>query len=78
MKRRHIDTRFAVCIRNEDYEASLEPRKIYQIIPDATATQYGYLRVVDESGEAYLYPEHYFVPIEPPQDIEEALLTVSW
>ncbi|MEJ7819300.1 MAG: hypothetical protein WKF44_03250 [Rubrobacteraceae bacterium] len=52
-------------------------RKIYKVIPDATATEQDLLRVVDESGEDYLYPKHYFIPIELPQEIEEALLTAS-
>jgi hypothetical protein len=69
--------RYAVCVRNEDYPASLELRKIYQVIPDADAARHGLLRVVDESGEDYLYPERYFVPIELSQDVEEALLTAS-
>ncbi len=77
MERQKIETRFAVCILNEGYEASLELRKIYQVVPDATAAGHSYLRVVDESGEDYLYPEHYFVPIELPQDVEEALLAAS-
>lgn len=69
--------RFAICVHNEDYNASLELRKIYKVIPDATATEQDLLRVVDESGEDYLYPKHYFIPIELPQEIEEALLTAS-
>lgn len=69
--------RFAVCVHNEDYKASLELRKIYRIIPDATAAEHDLLRVVDESGEDYLYPKHYFIPIELSQEVEEALLTAS-
>src|SRR5690606_34677247 len=51
--------RFAVCLRNEGYEASLERRKIYEVIPDFEAAKHDQLRVVDESGEDYLYPENY-------------------
>lgn len=69
--------RFAVCVHNEDYEVSLELRKIYRIIPDATAAEHDLLRVIDESGEDYLYPQLYFIPIELPQEIEEALLAAS-
>lgn len=70
--------RFAVCVHNEDYEVSLELRKIYRIIPDATAAaEHDLLRVIDESGEDYLYPQHYFIPIDLPQEIEEALLAAS-
>lgn len=71
------ENRFAVCVHNEDYKASLELRKIYRIIPDATVAEHNLLRVVDESGEDYLYPKHYFIPIELPQEIEEALLAAS-
>ena len=77
MKEQQTKTQFVICVRNEDYEASLELRKIYQIIPDATAKGHGYLRVIDESGEDYLYPEYYFVPIELPLDVEEAILKAS-
>lgn len=69
--------RFAVCVHNEGYKVSLELRKIYRIIPDATAAEHDLLRVVDESGEDYLYPEHYFISIDLPQEVEEALLTAS-
>ncbi len=51
---------FALCIKNSDCE-DLEKRKLYQILPDEAATQEGYMRVIDESGEDYLYPESYFI-----------------
>lgn len=54
-------SQFVICIRNDEYPASLEKRKLYQIIPDPEATKSKYLRVVDESGEDYLYPESYFI-----------------
>ena len=47
---------FAICIKNEDYEASLELRKLYEVLPDPKGEQLGMVRVVDESGEDYLYP----------------------
>jgi hypothetical protein len=56
-----------LCVRNEDYPASLEVRKVYRMLPDADAAAHGYVRVIDESGEDYLYPEGYFVPVELPQ-----------
>ena len=77
MKRHKTEPRFAVCINNEDYEVSLELRKIYRILPDAQAAAHHYLRVIDESGEDYLYPEHYFIPIELPEAVEEALRLAS-
>jgi hypothetical protein len=66
--------RFAICITNTDYPAALEVRKIYQVLPDTDAAQHEYLRVIDESGEDYLYPAAYFMPIDLPQPIQEALL----
>ena len=53
--------RYAICVDNTDYPAALELRKIYRVIPDADAAQDGDLRVIDESGEDYLYPADYFV-----------------
>ena len=67
---------FVVCINNVDYPASLELHKIYCVIPDEDAATEGDIRVVDESGEDYLYPSSYFVPIQVPQILEESLLRV--
>jgi len=75
MKRQKTETRFVLCIRNEDCE-DLEPRKIYQVLPDESADD-GYIRVIDESGEDYLYPQDYFVPIELPQAAQKALLSAA-
>jgi len=55
--------KFAVCVRNEGCE-DLEPRKIYELLPDARAAREGYVRVVDESGEDYLYPGDHFVVVD--------------
>ena len=65
--------RFVVCVRNEGYEASLEPRKIYQAVPDAEAEAHGMIRVVDESGEDYLYPADLFSAITLPQRLVDSL-----
>lgn len=51
---------FAICIKNEDYEASLELRKLYEVLPDPKSEQLGMVRVMDESGEDYLYPQAFF------------------
>ena len=59
--------RFAICISNDGYPAALELRKVYRVIPDHVAATRRFVRVVDESGEDYLYPEDFFVPIEVPQ-----------
>ncbi|MBF2056760.1 MAG: hypothetical protein IGQ45_05935 [Cyanobacterium sp. T60_A2020_053] len=67
--------KFAVCLNNKDYPASLELHKIYPIIADEDANQDGDLRVIDESGEDYLYPASYFVLIELPTLVQESLLT---
>ena len=76
MKHRKAEPRFVICIRNEDCE-DLEPRKVYRVLPDEAAAEDGYLRVIDESGEDYLYPTDYFVPIELPQAAEKALLSAA-
>ncbi len=60
---------FIVCLKNNGYEASLEPRKIYQIIPDKEAESHKMLRVIDESGEDYLFPASLFSPISLPQEL---------
>jgi len=76
MKRRKSEPRFVICIRNEDCE-DLEPRKVYRVLPDEAAAEDGYVRVIDESGEDYLYTREYFVPIELPQAAEKALLSAA-
>lgn len=72
MKKKPAESRFALCIENRDCE-DLEKRKIYQILPDEEAAREGYLRIVDESGEDYLYPESYFIVIELTRKAQEAL-----
>jgi hypothetical protein len=72
MARAKENHKFALCVENKDCE-DLEKRKIYQILPDDDAEQEGYLRVVAESGEDYLYPQSYFVLISLPREAEEAL-----
>jgi len=59
---------YSLCIENRGYAAALEPRKIYQRIQDPAAQKLGLVRIVDESGEDYLYPEALFVPIEVPRE----------
>jgi hypothetical protein len=65
--------RFAVCIDNTDYEVSLIPRKIYEVIPDEKAAQDDLIRIIDESGEDYLYHISHFVLVEFPIEVERAL-----
>jgi hypothetical protein len=64
---------WVVCVRNEGYEASLERRKIYEVLPDADAESHRQLRVVDESGEDYLFPARFFATIELPAAVRRAL-----
>jgi len=68
---------FVVCINNQEYPASLELHKIYRVVPDEHAAADGDIRIIDESGEDYLYPSSYFAPIEVPQRVEESLLRPS-
>jgi hypothetical protein len=74
MKRRKSRTVFAVCIDNRGYPASLELHKIYRVVPDDDAAADGDIRVIDESGEDYLYSAERFVEIEPPQTVRRSLL----
>jgi hypothetical protein len=65
--------RFAVCIANSDYPVSLELHKLYQVLPDKEAELDGDLRIIDESGEDYLYPASYFLLIDLPEEAQLAL-----
>jgi len=64
---------FVVCVDATEYPASLERRKIYQVLPDEQAEQHSLVRVIDESGEDYLYPSSYFLPVDLPQPVQQAL-----
>ena len=66
------EIKFAVCVRTDDCD-DLELRKIYQVLPDSRAAKDGYLRIIDESGEDYLYPEPYFITVKLPRKAQEAL-----
>lgn len=68
--KRNSKIQFVVCIKNEDCE-DLELRKIYEVLPDEKAAEDDYLRIIDESGEDYLYPSIYFYPVELPQVVRE-------
>ena len=73
MKRNISKKEYAVCIDNTGYEVSLERGKIYQLLPDSTGADHGYLRVIDESGEDYLFDSERFFPITIPQKLEKVL-----
>jgi hypothetical protein len=68
---------FVVCTSNEGYEASLEPRKLYELIEDEQGQSLGMLRVIDESGDDYLFPEALFARIELPETLEKQLAHVA-
>jgi hypothetical protein len=68
---------FAVCIRNDEYEESLELKKIYELLEDVPAAEHNLVRVIDEEGEDYLYPRDWFLPIELPERIEQAILELA-
>jgi hypothetical protein len=76
-RKRKSTPRFAVCVANRGYEASLERNKIYVLQPDGDAEQDGDMRVIDESGEGYLYPADWFVAIDVPKAVEASLLEAS-
>ncbi|HEX8070083.1 MAG TPA: hypothetical protein VF546_09045 [Pyrinomonadaceae bacterium] len=64
----------AICINNTDYELSLERRKVYPVLPDEDAARHNYVRVIDETGEDYLFPASRFVLISVPRAVGDALL----
>jgi hypothetical protein len=67
---------FALCIENKECE-DLEKRKIYRVLPDERAAKEGYVRIIDESGEDYLYPQSYFILVELPKEAQNALQLAS-
>lgn len=68
---------FMICIDNDSYEASLEIRKIYEVLPDRIAKRHQQIRVIDESGEDYLYPANYFAPVRLPHITKEKLELIT-
>ena len=75
--RDHAIPKFAVCINNSEYPASLELHKIYRVLPDEDAAQDGDIRIIDESGEDYLFPVEWFIAIDVPREVEASLLHAS-
>jgi hypothetical protein len=69
-----VGPQFVVCVGNKHCPASLELRKVYRLLKDEQASRHRQVRVIDESGEDYLYPEEYFVPIKLPRAAERAVL----
>jgi hypothetical protein len=71
--RKPLSLQFAICVENAEYPASLELHKLYRVLPDTDAAKDGDLRIIDESGEDYLYPTEYFVVIEVPRQAGQVL-----
>ena len=65
---------FAICVKNADYPASLQLWKVYRVLPDEKGARHQMIRVIDESGEDYLFSANYFVPVELPKAVESAIL----
>ena len=70
-------SKFVICIENTEYPASLEQRKIYQVIPDATAAKINHIRILDESGDDYLFPATCFIDAHLPKSVEAALVQAA-
>ncbi|MFZ0258176.1 MAG: hypothetical protein WAN46_21645 [Gammaproteobacteria bacterium] len=68
---------FAICVKNDGYEASLERRKIYEVLNDSDAAAHQQVRIIDESGEDYLFPAEFFVSIELPKRTERAVIEAA-
>ena len=76
-KLKRAPRRFLICVDNKGYAVSLEKRKIYLALPDTDALKHGQVRVIDESGEDYLYPKSLFLPITVPQSVRKAILQAA-
>jgi hypothetical protein len=76
-KPKRAASRFLICVDNKGYRVSLEKRKIYVAIPDAMVRRHGQVRVIDESGDDYLYPKSLFLPITIPQSLRKAILEAA-
>ena len=72
-----VASRLLICVENEGYLVSLEKRKIYVALPDTIALKHGQVRVIDESGEDYLYPKNLFLPITVPASLRKAILNAA-
>lgn len=73
MPKTSTSPQFLLCVKNDGYPVALEVRKVYQAVPDRAAAARGFVRVIDESGEDYLYPEDFFVAVTLPQAVAKEL-----
>ena len=74
---KQLTKHFALCIDNADYEASLIPGKVYRVLPDPRAAKDDFVRIVDESGEDYLYHKSHFVLVDFPKAVRKKLLELQ-
>jgi hypothetical protein len=77
MAKKKTTPEFVLCVKNDDYPASLEVRKLYRRLPDDAAKARHFVRIVDESGDDYLYPESYFHAIELPKATANVMMRAS-
>ena len=77
MNKQKPEPQFVVCINNDEYPAALERNKIYRILPDEDVAADGNLRIIDESGEDYLYPANWFSPIALLQVLQQSVLLAA-
>ena len=77
MAKRAKSRQFVLCVKNDSFPASLEVRKVYRAVPDTVASAKGFVRVVDESGEDYLFPADHFIAVDLPKAAIDALLAAS-
>jgi Ca2+-binding EF-hand superfamily protein len=73
MKHTNSKTQFVICVNNQGYLASLELRKVYRVLPDDKAAKHRLIRIIDESGEDYLFPADFFIAIDLPEAVEKAV-----
>ena len=76
-RQHHAAAHFVICVRNQGYRASLDLRKLYPVLPDEFAEEHYMIRVIDESGEDYLYPADYFVRLDLPHSVEQTLHKIA-
>jgi hypothetical protein len=72
-----VDRHYVICVRNDDYAASLELKKLYEVLDDEFGAAHQMIRVIDESGEDYLYPASYFLRVDLPAAVERTLRKIA-
>ncbi len=77
MESENTQSRFAICLNNTGYPDDLKVRTVYQVLPDESAASSNYIRVIDETGEDYLYPSEYFVFVEVSSEVAKTLILTA-